>query len=100
MRLNPRLRTFRHRQGSLVQVAILGADSEGPNGSRLDETYFFVISMDSTSTHIKESNQATILIWMIKCRKEVNLLLSLQGLRKISRSLRQQPIQSSILCLT
>ena len=55
MKLNPRLGTFRHRQGSLVQVAILGADSEGPNGSRLDETYFFVISMDSTSTHIKES---------------------------------------------
>ena len=51
--------------------------------SKFDETWFIVFTMKGNSTHFKESNWATTWIWMIKYRKEVNLLLSLQGLRKI-----------------
>ena len=53
--------------------------------SKFDETWSIVFTMKSTSTHLKESNLATTWIWMIKCLKEVNLLLSLQGLTKIYR---------------
>ena len=68
--------------------------------SKFDETWFIVFTIKGNSTHFKESNWATTWIWMIKCCKEVNLLLSLQGLRKIFGSRRQQLIQSSSLCLT
>ena len=68
--------------------------------SKFYEAWSIVFTMKSTLTHLKESNWATTWIWTIKCRKEVNLLLSLQGLRKICGSIRQQLIQSSSLCLT
>jgi hypothetical protein len=68
--------------------------------SKFDDTWFIVSAMKSTSTHIKESNWATIWIWTIKCRKEDSLLLPLQGLRIISRAQKQQLIQNLSLCVT
>ena len=53
--------------------------------SIFDETWLIIFTMKGNSNHFKESNWATTWIWTIKCHKEVNLLLSLQGLRKIYR---------------
>ena len=53
--------------------------------SKFDETWLITFTMKGNSTHFKESNWATTWIWTIKCHKEVNLLLSLQGLRKTYR---------------
>ena len=53
--------------------------------SKFDDTWFIVFTVKGNSTHFKESNWATTWIWTIKCHKEDNLLLSLQGLWKIYR---------------
>ena len=67
--------------------------------SKFDETWSIVFTMKGTSTPFKEYNWATTRISTIKCRKEVNLLLSLQGLRKIYRE-PKTAADSISLCLT
>jgi hypothetical protein len=68
--------------------------------SKLGDTWFIVFTMNGASTHIKESNGATIWNWKIKCHEHVDLMLPFRDLEYFLLSQKQQLIQFCELYLT